>query len=78
MQFLLDFEKREYTLKSSDKDIQFGKLSSKTFSVTLEKDSVTGYYTAQCVELPAAISQGKTEEEARDNIREAIDLFWNI
>ena len=42
--------------------------------MTIEKDRETGYYTAQCVELPAAISQGKTEEEAKGNVREAIEL----
>lgn len=40
----------------------------------IEKDEQRGYYMAQCVELPAAISQGKTEEEARENIKEAIEL----
>jgi len=33
-----------------------------------------GYYVAQCVELPAAITQGKTKKEAVKNIREAIEL----
>ncbi|MFQ6135127.1 MAG: type II toxin-antitoxin system HicB family antitoxin [Nitrososphaerales archaeon] len=33
-----------------------------------------GYYVVQCVELPAAISQGKTREEALENIREAIEV----
>lgn len=49
-------------------------ISMRTFTVVLEKDEETGYYTAQCVELPAAISQGKTEEEAKENIKEAIAL----
>lgn len=42
--------------------------------MTLEKDKEMGYHTAQCVELPAAISQGKTEAEAKKNIKEAIEL----
>jgi predicted RNase H-like HicB family nuclease len=33
-----------------------------------------GYLVAQCQELPAAIAQGKTEEEIRENITEAIGL----
>lgn len=33
-----------------------------------------GYYVAQCVELPAAITQGRTREEALSNIKEAISL----
>jgi len=33
-----------------------------------------GYYVAQCKELPAAITQGKTRKEALENIKEAIGL----
>lgn len=49
-------------------------MTTRIFTVTLERDRETGYYTAQCVELPAAISQGKTEEEAKENVKEAIEL----
>jgi len=45
-----------------------------TFTVSLVKDKETGWYAARCAELPEAISQGKTEAEALDNIREAIEL----
>jgi predicted RNase H-like HicB family nuclease len=34
-----------------------------------------GYFVVQCVELPAAISQGETKSEALKNIREAIELL---
>ena len=33
-----------------------------------------GYLVAQCVELPAAITQGKTKEEILENVTEAIRL----
>lgn len=33
-----------------------------------------GYYVAQCKELPAAITQGKTKKQAMENIKEAIEL----
>ena len=33
-------------------------------TVRVEKDADTGRYVVQCVELPAAITQGKTEKEA--------------
>lgn len=33
-----------------------------------------GYYVAQCIELPAAITQGKTKKQAVQNIKEAIEL----
>ena len=39
--------------------------------VTLERDE-TGMSVAQCPAIPGCISQGKTEEEALANIREAI------
>lgn len=40
-------------------------------TVRLEKD-VDGGYVAQCVEIPGAISQGETKEEAVDNVLDAI------
>jgi len=39
--------------------------------VTLERDE-TGMIVAECPAIPGCISQGKTEDEALDNIREAI------
>jgi predicted RNase H-like HicB family nuclease len=44
-----------------------------TFTVALKKEE-TGGFSVRCVELPAAISQGETEQEAILNIREAIEL----
>lgn len=43
------------------------------FKVLIEKDE-DGYYVATVPSLPGCISQGKTEEEARENIKEAIEL----
>ena len=40
--------------------------------VTLEKDE-TGIVIAECPSIPGCISQGKTEDEALANIREAIE-----
>ncbi len=34
-----------------------------------------GYWVAECLSLPGCISQGKTKEEAIENIREAIDAY---
>ncbi len=39
--------------------------------VTLERDE-TGMLVAECPAIPGCISQGKTEDEALANIREAI------
>ncbi len=41
------------------------------FLVSLDRDE-TGMIVAQCPSVPGCISQGKTEAEALDNIREAI------
>jgi len=41
--------------------------------VTLERDE-TGMIVAECPAIPGCISQGKTEDEAMENIREAIQL----
>jgi predicted RNase H-like HicB family nuclease len=37
-----------------------------------------GGFTVQCVEIPGAISQGETREEALANIKEAIELVLDV
>ena len=37
-----------------------------------------GYFVVECPSLPGCISQGKTREEAVENIREAIQLYIEI
>ena len=49
-------------------------MAERTFTVRLLRDKSSRYYAVRCVELPEAISQGKTEEEALANIKEAIEL----
>jgi predicted RNase H-like HicB family nuclease len=39
--------------------------------ITLERDE-TGMIVAECPSIPGCVSQGKTEDEALANIREAI------
>jgi predicted RNase H-like HicB family nuclease len=39
--------------------------------VTLEPDE-TGRFVAECPSIPGCVSEGRTEGEALDNIREAI------
>ena len=46
-----------------------------TFRVILERDPDTGDYSAACPELPGCASAGETEEEARANMGEAIELY---
>lgn len=47
-------------------------MTYKTFTVTLEKDEESSWITAQCLELPGAISQGRTRSSALRNVKEAI------
>lgn len=47
------------------------------FNVILEP-AEEGGFTAQCIELPAAISEGETKEETMKNIKEAIELVLEV
>jgi len=37
-----------------------------------------GWYFAQCEQMPNAITQGKTIEEAKKNLQEVIGMLLNI
>ena len=43
--------------------------------VILEPDPETGEWAIWCPELPGCVSAGETQEEALENIREAIELY---
>ena len=47
------------------------------YTLILEKEEEGGY-SAQCLELPGAISQGESKEEALNNIREAIEVVLEV
>jgi len=47
------------------------------FTIKLE-ESDEGGYTAQCLEIPSAISEGDTKEDALENIKEAIQLVLEV
>jgi predicted RNase H-like HicB family nuclease len=47
------------------------------YTIILEKEEEGGY-SAQCLELPGAISQGETKKEALRNIKEAIELVLEV
>jgi predicted RNase H-like HicB family nuclease len=44
--------------------------------VVIEYDEVTKSYAASCPELPGCASCGDSEQEALENMKEAIDLFF--
>ena len=45
--------------------------SMQEWIVTLEKDE-DGWYIVECPAIPGCVSQGRTEEEALENIKQAI------
>ncbi len=45
------------------------------FRVVIEYDPETKSYAAYCPELPGCCSAGNTEEEALENVKEAISLY---
>ncbi len=45
------------------------------FRVVIEYDSEAKAYSVVCPELPGCASAGDTEQEARENIKEAIELY---
>ena len=47
------------------------------YTVILEEEEEGGY-SVQCLELPGAISQGETKEDALANIKEAIKLVLEV
>jgi len=50
------------------------KINQGKFTVVLRKEKEGGY-SVQCLELPGAISEGDTKEEAIRNIREAVQGY---
>ena len=50
-------------------------INNMKWHVILEIDSETGDWAVWCPELPSCVSAGETEEEALENIREAIALY---
>jgi predicted RNase H-like HicB family nuclease len=46
--------------------------------ITFDIDKETGWYVATCPLLPGCVSQGKTREEAIENIREAAEGWLEV
>ncbi len=47
------------------------------YTIALKKQKEGGY-TSQCLEVPGAISQGETKEEAVRNAKEALKLVLEV
>ncbi len=46
------------------------------FKVILEEDEEVGGYVVTCPAFPGCYSQGETKDEALENIKEAIQLYF--
>ena len=46
--------------------------------VKIIKDKTTGYYTGQFIEIPKVISEGKTIQELKTNIIDALKLVLEV
>lgn len=53
-------------------------VSKREFTAVLTPDLEEGGYAVTCKEIPAAISQGETIQEALDNIGDAIELCLGV
>jgi predicted RNase H-like HicB family nuclease len=47
------------------------------FNVTVETDE-DGVWIVECPVIPGCVSQGKTKEDALENIKDAIDLCLEV
>lgn len=45
------------------------------YSIIIHKDEKSGWYTGQCIQIPGALSQGKTLDELMENMKDAISLM---
>lgn len=44
------------------------------YTVIIQKDPESGWYSGQCLQVPEAITQGETIDELLENMKEAIEL----
>lgn len=57
-------------MRDQIKDVLTGNVKARKFAVSLESDD--GFITVSCPALPGCHSQGRTRQEALNNITEAI------
>jgi predicted RNase H-like HicB family nuclease len=48
-----------------------------TFNVTIDRDE-DGVWIVECPSIPGCVSQGKTKEEALENVKDAINLCLQV
>ena len=48
------------------------------YTVIIHKDDKSGWYTGKCMQVPGAMSQGRTLDELIENMKDAISLMLNL
>lgn len=47
-------------------------------TIIIQKDTESGWYVGQIEEFPAAVSQGKTIDELKENLIDALKLLLEV
>jgi predicted RNase H-like HicB family nuclease len=63
------------SVRKHAQDIASGKVC---LNIVFRKAEIDGGYIAECLELPGCMSQGETEEEAKENIVDAIESCISV
>jgi len=66
----LQQEKIEYKIVDQEDDLFY----NNTHYTIIIKDAGEGWYMGKCKQVPGAITQGRTIDEVKDNLKEAISL----
>ncbi len=45
------------------------------YTIIIHKDEQSGWYTGKCMQVPGAMSQGRTLDELIENMKDAIRLM---
>lgn len=53
-------------------------MKSADLTILIQKDAESGLYVGQIEEFPAAISQGKTIDELKSNLIDALKLLLDV
>ncbi len=63
------------SIYETNREVRKRKAEMEKFTVVLERGE-DGWWVASCLEVPEAITQVKTIEDARENLKDAIHSFW--
>jgi predicted RNase H-like HicB family nuclease len=65
------------SIRVTNREIRKGKAELERFMAVFERDE-DGWWVASCLEVPEAIAQDKTIEEARETLKDAVNLMLEV